>query len=172
MLDDTQWPATSALIDDACGTTGNKLAVAEGFGGDARVLYAGFYDRGVRRQELERTYFRVYHPYDERIPRLRLLPDSQLVHVTDLYTREELKTSAAYNEGLRLGGSQNSLNVRLDGPNASRIVWSLCLANGNIWQSEQTGMIERLLPHLRQFVHVQQALSNAHALWRHPQRSA
>ena len=25
MLDDTGWPATSALIDEACGVTGNDL---------------------------------------------------------------------------------------------------------------------------------------------------
>ena len=30
MLDDTQWPATSALIDAACGTTGNALVVGPG----------------------------------------------------------------------------------------------------------------------------------------------
>ena len=30
MLDDTHWPATSALIDEACGLTGNALLVAEG----------------------------------------------------------------------------------------------------------------------------------------------
>ena len=30
MLDDTHWPATSALIDEACGLTGKALLVGEG----------------------------------------------------------------------------------------------------------------------------------------------
>ena len=30
MLDETRWPATSALIDEACGLTGNGLMVGEG----------------------------------------------------------------------------------------------------------------------------------------------
>ena len=30
MLDDTRWPRTSALIDEACGLTGNDLIVSEG----------------------------------------------------------------------------------------------------------------------------------------------
>ncbi len=30
MLDDTQWPATSALIDETCGIKGNTLLVGEG----------------------------------------------------------------------------------------------------------------------------------------------
>ena len=30
MLDDTRWPGTSALIDEACGLTGNDLIVSEG----------------------------------------------------------------------------------------------------------------------------------------------
>ena len=30
MLDDSRWPATSALIDEACDLTGNDLIVREG----------------------------------------------------------------------------------------------------------------------------------------------
>ena len=59
------------------------------------------------------------------MPRLRQLPDSQLAHVTDLYTEQELKTSRTYNERCAKRGGQNSLNVRLDGPDGLRIVWAL-----------------------------------------------
>ena len=165
MLDDAHWPATSALIDDACGMIGNELAVGEGFGADVKVFFAGIYRRGERRQDLERLYFDVYHPWDERLPRLRKLPDGRLVHVTDLYTERELKTSRAYNEALRQGGAQNSLNVRLDGPDGLRIVWAPAdpvAADG--WQSAQLQAIERLIPHIRQFVQVRQALAAAEAL--------
>ena len=54
MLDDTHWPATSALIDEACGITGNCLAVGEGPKDDVRVLSLGHYSRGQRHEELER----------------------------------------------------------------------------------------------------------------------
>ena len=37
MLDDTYWPDTSALIDEACGLTGNALLVGEGPPDDIRV---------------------------------------------------------------------------------------------------------------------------------------
>ena len=64
MLDDTRWPATSALIDEACGITGNALLVGEGPQDDIRVLPVGLYYRGQCREDLERDYVEngtVYH---------------------------------------------------------------------------------------------------------------
>ena len=48
MLDDRHWPATSALIDEACGITGNTLLVGEGPKDDIRVLFVGLYYHGQR----------------------------------------------------------------------------------------------------------------------------
>ena len=101
MLDDTRWPATSALIDEACGIAGNALLVGEGPPDDIRVLFVGLYYRGRRCPDLEREYLELYHPIDEAIPRVRQLPDSHLVPIKDLYTAEELKTSRTYNEAFR-----------------------------------------------------------------------
>ena len=107
MLDDSRWPGTSALIDEACGLTSNDLIVSEGPKDDIRVLFVGAYCRGQRRVDQERDYLENYHPTDERVPRFRRLPDSRLVHVEDLFTAEELKTSPTYNEMLRrTGGHQ------------------------------------------------------------------
>ena len=114
MLDDTHWPTTSALIDEACGTKGTALMVGKGPEDDVRVLFVGLYYRGERRIDLERDYLEIYHPIDEHVPRFRQLPDSRVVHVTDLYTAEELKTSPTYNEYLHRGDGQDGLNVRLD----------------------------------------------------------
>ena len=164
MLDDAQWPATSALIDEACGMTSNGLLVAEGPKDDIRVLTVGLYTKGQRHEDIEREYLKVYHPIDERVPRLRQLPDSRLVHVTDLYTAEELKTSRTYNEIMRRAKYQHGLNVRLDSPDGSHITWSLgdpVASDG--WGSSQITMIEGLLPHIRQFVRVRQALVAAEA---------
>ena len=102
-LNAAQWPATSALIDEACGIQGNALLVSEGRQDAMRVLFFGLYYRGQRREDWEREYLAIYHPIDERIPRARQLPASHLVHVTELYTAKELQTSPTYNEALPRG---------------------------------------------------------------------
>ena len=164
-LDDALWPHTWALVGEACATRGHSLIVGEGFGDDVKVHFAQFHQHGQRREDLERVYFEVYHSRDERLPRLRLLPDSEVVHVRDLYTEQELKSSPAYNEWMRQAGNQNGLMVRLAVPGGQRVVWSLgdCIAPGG-WESHRIKMIDHLLPHLRQFVRVRQAVSNARGL--------
>ena len=164
MLDDSHWPATSALIDEVCGSTGNALMIGEGPKVDIRVLAVGLYYRGQRRTDLEREYLEVYHPIDEKIPRVRQLADSRLVHVTDLYTARELKTSPTYNEILPRVRHQDSLAVRLDGLDGTHMTWALgdpVVRQG--WGASQTTMVTRLLPHIRQFVCVRQALARARA---------
>ena len=164
MLDDTHWPATSALLDEACGLTGNALLVGEGPKDDIRVLFVGLYYRGHRRTDLEREYLEVYHPINEAIPRQLQLPEGHLVHIKDMYTSEELKTSRAYNDALLRAKYQNGLNVLLEGPGGSRMTWSLAdpVASDG-WGSSQIAMVRRLLPHIRQFVRVRQALVRAEA---------
>ncbi|MCY4514651.1 MAG: hypothetical protein OXC69_05930, partial [Candidatus Tectomicrobia bacterium] len=56
-LNDAHWLETSTLIDDACGTMGNGLVVAEQGGEIANILFAGFYRRGQRRHDPGRLYF-------------------------------------------------------------------------------------------------------------------
>ena len=164
-LNDEHWPATSALIDEACRVKGNQLVVGGGFGSDVKVFFARNYHRGQRQEEFERDYFLNYHPHDERLPRLRQLPDGKLVHVTELYTEQELKTSPTYNEALARSSSQNSLNIRMDGPRGARIVWALAdPVHMGGWWSMQIEMVERLLPHIRQFVRVRQVLASAEGL--------
>ena len=166
VLDDARWPACSALIDEACRTKGNILTFARGQSPDDVEIYlAPLYYRGERHHTAERAYFDHYYSRDERIPRLMRLPDSEVVHITSLYTEEELKTSAAFNENLPIGQFQNSVNVRMDGPNGTRITWcSADPVDGEGWSFDQTAFIRELLPHLRQYVIVRQALGEARAL--------
>ena len=164
MLDDAHWPAASALIDEFCGLTGNTLAVGEGSKEDIRVSFLGYYCRGERRTDLEREYLETYHPIDERVPRLRQLPDSRLVPVKDMYTAEELKTSPVFNEILFRNNHQNGLNVRLDGAAATHISWVTADPAAGDWESSQVTLIEWLLPHIRQFVCIRQALVHAGVL--------
>ena len=165
-LDDTHWPVASALIDDAFRAKGNSLVFGSGHTEEGvQIFSARFFRGGERLRESEREYFGLYHPVDERIPRLRLLPDSRLVSVADLYTDEELRTSPAYNEALVKGQLQNGLNVRMDGPNGSRIVWTINdpMDTGG-WSSAQVKSIRRLLPHIRHYVSTRHALAGAGAL--------
>ena len=164
MLDDARWPAASALIDEACGITGNDLMVGEGPKDDVQADFVGVYSRGQRREDLEREYLENYHPTDERVPRFRQLPDSRPTHVTDLYTAEELKTSPTYNEALARAGQQDAVNTRLDGPDGSHIAWALGdPVDSDGWGSSRVAMVTGLLPHIRQFVRVRQALVRAEA---------
>ena len=164
MLDDTHWPATSALIDEACGIVGNALLVGEGPPDDIRALFAGLYYRGLRRTDLEREYLDVYHPIDEHVPRVRQLPDSRLVHIKEQYTSEELKTSRTYNEAYLRAKYQNGLNVRLDASAGSHITWGLAdPVDSDGWGSSKITLLEALLPQVRQFVRVRQALVRAEA---------
>ena len=165
-LDDVHWPVASALIDQACGTRGNGLVYGEGSSGeDARIFLARFMYGGQRDLDLEREYFGIYHPLDERLPRIRRLPDSQLVHVADLFSEKERRTSVVYNELFPRIQQQDSLNFRLDGPNGSRIVCSMAdPIDSDGWTFARTETVRRLLPHLRHFVVVRQALAEAGAL--------
>ncbi len=164
-LDDAHWQAASNLIVDACEIKGHGLFVGAGFGANAEILAAGFYYPDQRRQDLERLYFENYYPRDERVPRLRRLPDSKLLHMAELHTEKELKCSPGYNEALPFVSAQNGLNVRLDGPEGIRIVWTPGdPVDGTGWGSTQLRMIQRLLPHIRQFVCVRRVMASSHGL--------
>ena len=164
VLDDALWPSTAGLIDEACGVTSNCLITGEGPDDNKRVRFVGLCVRGQHRPDLERLYLETYHPVDERVPRIRQLPDSHLMHVGNLYSAEERKTSPTYNEGLVLAKARNSLNVRLDTRGGSHLTMSFGdPAPPRDWDSAQISMIRSLLPHIRHFVIVRQALIRAEA---------
>jgi len=164
-LNDANWPAAAGLIDELIATAVNTLAVGKGkTQSESDILFLRHCFGGERHEDWERRYFRDYWLRDESIPRIGTLPDSRLVHTMDLYSDCEKKTSAAY-ESRREAGMQNGLNVRMDGPDGSHIVWTL----GNStqregWQSVQIETIERLLPHVRRFTQGRQVLADAGAL--------
>lgn len=166
MLDDARWPAAAGLIDEACGIRGNALVVGRGRSqSDGEIYLARFCYNGVRRPDRERWYFELYYPRDERVPRIAQAPDGLVMPIADGYTDEELKTSAAYNEALPRGGFQNGLNVRLDGPEGSSIVWVLAdSTERGGWGHVQTKLVEHLVPHMRHFVRVRHVLAGAEAL--------
>ena len=164
-LDDTRWSAASALIEEACGAAGNFLIVGGGAEDDLGVYFARLLYRGEPRDDLAREYYEVYRPHDEAPARRRARPPGRLVHAPELYTDEERKTSAAYNEGWRRLGGQNGLCVHFDQPDGLRLAWTLGdPVGGDGWRPAQIELLGSLLPHVRQFVRVRQALAAADAL--------
>ena len=164
-LDDAHLAAASLLIGEACGSQGSSLLIGQGPVDNFRVSSAGYYLRGERRDDIHLEYLTTYHSHDERVARVRQLPDSRVVHVSDLYSARELTTSLTYNEFLPRISGQNSLLVRLVlSPDAHL---TQCLPDpvqGNAWGSNQIEMVERLLPHVRQFARVRRALTGTKAL--------
>ena len=167
-LGKARWSEAALLIDEISGTRGNALTFADGRAqADAHFFFMRLCHDGERREDLESEYFREYWQRDESIPRVGRLPDGALVPTTELYTDRERKTSPAYTEARRKTGMQSGLNVRMDGPDGSNIV--LCLADSvepGGWSSAQLAAVRRLLPHVRQFVRVRKALTDAEALGR------
>ena len=85
--------------------------------------------------------------------------------MADLYNQSELKTSPSYNALLRRTSARHGLNIRMDGPSGANIYWVTADSmHGDVWTTAQIRMIESLLPHVRQFVRVRQALASADAL--------
>lgn len=166
MLDDDHWSDTSALIDEACGAKGSILTFGdESSRGNIEIFFSKCYYRGEDRTEWQREYFHLYHPIDEHLPRMRKLPDSRIAQIPDLFSEIELSRSLTYNEGFPRYEMQNGLNVRLDGPCDSRIVWGLAdPIDSSGWSSSRLKMIARVLPHLRQYVRVRSVLAEARAL--------
>ena len=93
------------------------------------------------------------------------LPDRRLVPVTDIWTEHELKTSATNNDLLRRCKGQGGFNVRMNGPDGLDIVMATAdPSEPGGWSSANIKTLERLLPHIRQFVRVRHALARAEAL--------
>lgn len=112
-----------------------------------------------------REYAYHYFPHDERLPRVLRLPDSRMVHVTEVYIARERKTSRTDNASLCRDDASSGLNVRLDDPAGLHIGWALAdPLDPHSWGTAQLTLIERLLPYRRQFVRVRQALAAADAL--------
>ncbi|MCY3968719.1 MAG: helix-turn-helix transcriptional regulator [Acidobacteria bacterium] len=163
MLDDARCPEAFALIDETCGVKGTSLLVGQGPRVDGRVTLLGMYRHGQRRLDLESDYVANYYHRDERVPRIRRLAYDHLVPTTELFSAEELKASATYNEFCAKAECQNGLLVRLEAPRGyTHVTWAITepvAPRG--WDSSQIRMLERLLPHIRQLATVRLMLTSS-----------
>ncbi|MXW17901.1 MAG: helix-turn-helix transcriptional regulator [Gemmatimonadetes bacterium] len=165
-LADAGWESVAGLIHDAIRTNGHSLTYADvGTGGEPGIHLARFFVGTQRRRDHEQTYFRDYFPRDEAIPRLHGLRDGELVFKSDLYTDQEKKTSAAYNEFRCANGNENGLFMGLDGLDGHGIVLSFGNSTERTgWGHDQIRTVKRLAPHLCQFARVRCAMADARAL--------
>ena len=166
-FDDACWPEASRWMDEACGARGNIVVIGdEGAAGEVEISLARICFRGRRSAYWERRYFERLYRSDERIPRLRQLPDGQLVDVPSLYTASERKRSQAYREQVR-AGVEKGLNMRLTLPQGGKVTWQIGNpADADGWGSGELRAVEALRPHLLHFARVRRALAQADALGR------
>ena len=164
-LDESKWPAASALIDDTCGLRGNDLLLAglHPLGGiDIKLRWLLL--RGEPRPELKRDYAENYAAVDERAAAGLREPFGKLVHTTSLLSDEVRRQSVTYNEYLVPNAGENCLNVRMPATHDLQVAWSLVGPGGghpSDWSTDQIDAIRQLLPHVRQFVRVRHALAEA-----------
>lgn len=162
-FDEDRWVAASRFIDDACDMMGSHLVVLAGRRAVPEFRFSRGLFHGEPMADVERLYVEEYGFRDERLPRLRDLPYARLTHNLQIYTAQERRTSAVYYSFLPRVGSNNQLNVRLDGHHDTDIVWAVTKPAGRDWTSDQAAFLEHLLPHVAHFVRVRQALAAADA---------
>ena len=162
-LNSGEWTGVSKQIDDAAGIMGSHLAVLSERGSPHDFLFSRLLVQGEPREEIERLYVEEYAALDERVTRVADLPIGRLLLNKEILSEHEQKASPVYADFLPSVGSNNQIVVRLKGLADTHVVWTLSGWPGRDWLSEQTGVVNRLLPHLRHFVRVRQALAAADA---------
>ncbi len=165
-LTDVEWVSVAPMIHEMIGTNGHSLTLVDhGSGAEAGICLSEFFVGTERRDDLQQQYFHDYYWRDEAIPRLSGLRDGELVHRSHLYTDQEKKTSATYNEFRCVHKTQDGFFMGLYGGNGLGVVLSF----GNSteregWGRDQIRAIERLAPHIRQVARMRRAMVGADAL--------
>ena len=165
-LGHASWVTSASMIHELVGTEGSNLGMVQRpLHADPEIFFARSCYGDQRRRDYEEQYFARFHRHDERIQRLLWLPDGQLTPTAALYSEREKKTSPVYNKALRKTRKQE-LYAHLGGVDGTHVLWMIADSTERHggWSSHQTETIERLMPHVRQFLRVRGALSDADAL--------
>ena len=165
-LDSDAWTGAATLIHDTLGVHGSTLICGDGESEEDFQLYFMWVClHGERRTDLERLWLETGLPADRTVTRYRHLPFNRVTHITDLYTAEELKSNLGYHLLKTRARAGNAINVRLAGPGGTRILWQVNdPVDRDGWTSGKLDRIRRFQSHVRQTVHVRQALAGAGAL--------
>ena len=156
-IDDTRWPAASALVDEALGICGNGLLVGRESGNRLEIFSAAFYVRGRRRKDLEPLYLKgCNYPDGSAGKSLRRLPGTEMTRFAELWSAGDMTSPQA--DGQERPPIGNGLPACMDGRGEWRVLWVLAgpVRPGG-WDKARLELAERLVPHVRQFVRVRQA---------------
>ncbi|MXZ27321.1 MAG: helix-turn-helix transcriptional regulator [Gammaproteobacteria bacterium] len=165
-LEPAQWSRAAALIEASLGVHGSTLACGEG---DSQEDFQFYFMRtclhGKRRPDLERLWLETGFPADQSVSRYRHLPFDRAIHITEIYSEEEMKSSLGYHLLRTRAHAGNAISVRLKGPGASRVLWQINdPMDREGWSSGRLEWVGWLRPHIRQTVNVGQTLASAGAL--------
>ena len=165
-LEPAQWSRAAALMEQSLGVHGSTLACGEGKSQeDFQFYFMRTCLHGERRPDLERLWLETGFPADRSVSRYSRFPFDRTIHITEVYTEEELKTAVGYHILRTHGRAGNAISVRLKGPGGSRVLWQINdPVDRDGWSSERVDRVRRLHPHVRQTVHVRQTLAGADAL--------
>ena len=165
-LADVEWVSMAPMIHEMIRSNGHSLTFADQRSGvEPEIYLSEFFVGNERRYDLQQQYFRDYYWRDEAIPRLYGLGDGELVHKSRLYTDQEKKTSATYNEFRRVHKTKDGLFMGLDGGDGFGVVLSFGDSTEREgWGLDQIRAIKCLAPHIRQIARVRRAMVRAEAL--------
>ena len=164
-LDAGCWDETAALLAESFQAANHHLAVV---GGDGSYLFGRMDFEGKPRLGLEQYFALNDFVRDERTPRIMALPHGRIVSGNALFTDHEKRTSYVYKKYFASppefpGRRIDQLFVRLDFGDA---MGGWCLGRTDDtgdWTSGRIALMERLLPHVVQFVRVRQSLAKVKA---------
>ena len=158
--------SVAASINDLVRVNGHSVThVGLDAAGRPEIHCSWFLIGSEHRVDLQALYYRDYFWRDEAIPRLDGLGHGELVHKSDLYTAEEKKTSAAYNEFRCANDAQHGFFLGVHGlPECATIVSFGNSTERQGWGDDQIEMTRLLAPHLHQFARVRRAMADANAL--------
>ena len=159
------WDRTAALLAESLGLAHHHVAVVSGSAG---YLFGRMDFDGRPRPEIERNFAAGEFALDERTPRIVALPHARVVSGNDLWSASEKRRSYIYNRYFRNtpefpDRTIDQLLLRLD-VGSENVGWCLGRTDDTgEWTSEQIALIERLVPHVVQFVHMRQSLAKVRA---------
>ena len=157
-LGEGSWHSAAARIAHACGATGIHLVVAHDDWSE--VCWSELLAYGEPAPQIEREYMADYHALDVRPGRLRTRPYGRLFDNASLFTARERRTSPVYADFLRRVGGTDQVLARLGGPDGRDVVLALTAAPAQGgWRRGDLALFEAVLPHIRHFVRVRDAVT-------------
>ena len=164
VLDDSAWPRACRQLQAAASVDGIHFSIFDASAVDRNLMFSRLFVDGAPAPEIEVEYARDYAAIDERLPRVPRLPARKAFHNDSLFTEDDIRRSAVYNEFLKPKNSTNQLLVRL--PSEGRPATELLVLSkysADHWGSERMALIEKVVPHMERFLRLRRAVAQTFA---------